>query len=355
MVSNTFSLNKDISLELQYYEVRKFLDQFDIYEDKSTYINTETLQSMLIVLEGQSDLKNESAEHFGRLTRLENMYQNSPDYNSDRIMSLFIELKTIEQPDDYFRSLCISNSIPFQASASYNLLMKDKQQPEFSFMWGIKQLSYLPRKEKFDSERFLKLTNQTIKVIFDNSLLYIHKSNPIEMDMEGVETMLIHNPLIELIKESPEHVISSQVFKLLINAKADVNYKYTQRMPESPQSSTLLQMATQIGSLPMLKTIIEVGADLFVLNDKGKTASQMAKELDFINENAEKADLLELAMRTFVVKSLNELGSYLPRVLCNLVLEYVTNLEYNPLQYFPSKTPKSEFRSMILLDNVTKK
>lgn len=120
--------------------------------------------------------------------------------------------------------------------------------------------------------------------------------------------------------------------RLLVKAKADINFETS-----SPFSTPLMKAADQL-DIPMLSILLELGADLFLINSQSKTAADLAREEEvnkrdwFLIKNPkiqfEISDYLYKKMDEILVETKSLLDTKLPLALRKVVIQYISPQEY---------------------------
>lgn len=120
---------------------------------------------------------------------------------------------------------------------------------------------------------------------------------------------------------------NDDIVRTLVNANADINYVKFGLMPlQSVAKRGILfsEEKMKLTTLSTAKLIVELGGDLFQNTFKGESCVKMAEDCD----NFEIAEYLEESRKAFIERTYQTLNSFLQPVLTNIVLEYLTGLEF---------------------------
>lgn len=283
-----FNLNKNEDIYKQISEVNQFFVNSD-----NCCINIETVKDILHVFENQQ----QRARTGKRFIQIELCYQRSQNYNFNEITSLFQKFKTEKFPKYLFESLV--NSSP----ASLELILNSSRRIEDSWVTVDNYISQLQYIIKDRSEQIPGLANKCIQILVTHPKLQ----------------SLISNLVVKLVEDSKSLKDSHILIEILCKGNADLIFTNTTSSSfKSHSSSNLLHIGSDIGSLPMVRTLIKLGANPFELDGRSRTSYQITQ----VSQQIEKAKLLRSTIRTHdaVFKLFSR---YIPEELIDYVLQFV--------------------------------
>lgn len=306
-----FNLNKNEDILKQIAQTMEFCDD---YKKSNVYVSIDTVKEILNILKMGSALDHNRGIRLKRLIKLESCYQNSPNYDYNKINELFKDIKVEDDREGIAKSL-----VSF-TPATTNIILKAEEKYRFG-----------------DIDRFHKSFLVEFKIKFkQNQALTIHCIQLLAQHQKLTD--LFQKLKINLVENSRrlDYSNSHELIRVLFNAKV-INL----RMGLLETSYPLLHHASINSSLPMLQTLIECGADLFELTENNRTAFQMAKE-SALPLQKDKASLLERSMVSFYAESAKVLRPFISHHAFKIVIEYLVSNEHFPNQFPPTLYPIRE-------------
>lgn len=330
-MTNLSSSASSKALSLANYEEEfKFLNNSN-YKSKGYPISVEYFGKIIKVM-GNSELLShietksgdgkEWATHIWKLLHLEKCFRKSKEFTMDIAIDIFFQhFESIKKQGFDVNAVVSGNgntalswATERTSPAIITALIKAGVTAKCVFAPYAD-----PFQRIFSSKESEELVDQSIDILAKSGFDPNVRLLPMCTNNETLVT-----PLWIASKSHSSHVIRS-----LVKAKADINIEI-----HHPEGSTALQAALISDSkfdddpekLSTVKTLIELGANIFIEKGKGKTVADMLnKDIHF---EKEKVDVF-LDNIIFTINAHVELSKleYFPKVITNIVFEYLCSPE----------------------------
>lgn len=291
----------------KYEEVKKILES--LTEDCNTSISGDYLEEILkqIEIHGVPSSyekifrKHKWFFYHGSLESLESCYRNSKEFDRKRAVSLFhkhIEcLKTqgydVNKPlmDRSSLSTPLYTSLVNKSSALVSAIIDSGADIDYSCFFSFTK-----------SQPFVDEMDEIVTTIADR---------------ERTDYFLctLTSPL-----RSAAHYGNDRAVRSLVKAKADINRSHGIITPVYPLQSAI-RANSESSNLDTVKAIVELGADLFILNEEGLTVASLARRA----RREDIANYLDEKMVSYIKERENILLVFIPvNVLTSIILDYIT-------------------------------